>query len=325
MANINNSKSNLLEKNLHDVEAIQKATFNILEDFYFEKKIFDETRRATFNILTDYVGEKNKLNDLQRATFNILEDLNSEKDRLNFEIIERRRAESELTNANKELEAFSYSVSHDLRAPLRSIDGFSKMLLTNYFETLDELGKDYLNRVRTAAQKMGKLIDALLSLSRVSRTQIKREAVDFSFEVKRILEDLKQSGPDRLVNIIVANGVTAQADLELSRILLQNLLSNAWKFTAKKKNPTIEFGVRIEQGRTVYFVRDTGAGFDMSYVNKLFGAFQRLHSDSEFEGTGIGLVTVQRIVHRLGGEVWAQAKLDDGATFFFTLKIEAKK
>lgn len=325
MANINNSKSNLLEKNLHDVEAIQKATFNILEDFYFEKKIFDETRRATFNILTDYVGEKNKLNDLLRATFNILEDLNSEKDRLNFEIIERRRAESELTNANKELEAFSYSVSHDLRAPLRSIDGFSKMLLTNYFETLDELGKDYLNRVRTAAQKMGKLIDALLSLSRVSRTQIKREAVDFSFEVKRILEDLKQSGPDRLVNIIVANGVTAQADLELSRILLQNLLSNAWKFTAKKKNPTIEFGVRIEQGRTVYFVRDTGAGFDMSYVNKLFGAFQRLHSDSEFEGTGIGLVTVQRIVHRLGGEVWAQAKLDDGATFFFTLKIEAKK
>ena len=231
----------------------------------------------------------------------------------------------ELEIANKELEAFSYSVSHDLRAPLRSVDGFSKILLNEYYDKFDIKGKDYLNRVRLAAQKMGILIDALLGLSRVSRTKMKFEVIDLSFEVRRILDDFKLSDPNRNVNILIANGITALGDSELIRILLQNLLSNAWKFTSKKENPTIEFGINEKEGRVVYFIRDTGVGFDMAYIDKLFGAFQRLHSDLEFEGTGIGLVTVSRIVHRHGGEVWAEAKLNEGATFYFTLKGEGKK
>ena len=231
----------------------------------------------------------------------------------------------ELEIANKELEAFSYSVSHDLRAPLRSIDGFSKILLTEYYEKFDIKGRDYLNRVRLAAQKMGILIDALLSLSRVSRTKMKIEMVDLSFEVKRILDDFKLLEPTRNVNVIISDGIIAKGDPELIRILLQNLLSNAWKFTSKKESATIEFGVRQEIDRAVYFVRDTGVGFDMAYIDKLFGAFQRLHSDLEFEGTGIGLVTVSRIVRRHGGEVWAEATPNVGATFFFTLKLEGNK
>lgn len=225
-----------------------------------------------------------------------------------------------LANANKELEAFSYSVSHDLRAPLRSIDGFSKKIMSGYQARLDDQGKDYLNRVRAGAQKMGKLIDDMLSLSRVSRSKMIDALVDMSVEAKRIIEDLKESDPARKVNFVVADGLRAHADPDLVRILLQNLFSNAWKFTSKKDDPIIEFGSIKNQNQEVFFVRDTGAGFDMAYSDKLFNPFQRLHSDSEFEGTGIGLATVKRILYRHGGRVWAEARLGEGATFYFTFK-----
>ncbi|MEO8629279.1 MAG: PAS domain S-box protein [Betaproteobacteria bacterium] len=228
-------------------------------------------------------------------------------------------ASQALFRANKELEAFSYSVSHDLRAPLRHIDRFSRLLLRDSSEGLDDTGRHYLSRICSGTRTMGILIDALLNLARVSQTRMTFEAVDLTGEAKRILKDLQQSEPQRSVDIIVPEGIAGHGDPELIRVLLQNLLSNAWKFTAKKKNPSIKFGDNREKGQTVYSIQDTGAGFDMTYVDKLFGTFERLHSDSEFEGTGIGLATVQRIVQRHGGAVWAQGEPGKGATFFFTL------
>jgi signal transduction histidine kinase len=230
----------------------------------------------------------------------------------------QRRA-NDLEAANKELEAFSYSVSHDLRAPLRAIDGFSQALLEDYTESLDREGKDYLQRLRAASQRMALLIDDLLNLSRVSRRQMSLETVDLSKLAQGILADFRQLEPDREVELRIATGVTTRADRRLMQIALQNLLQNAWKFTAKRERAKIEFGIAQHNGRSAYFVRDNGAGFDMAYADKLFGAFQRLHGAHEFPGTGIGLATVQRIVHRHGGKIWADGTLDGGASFYFTL------
>ncbi len=240
--------------------------------------------------------------------------------KLNAELEERviQRTE-QLELSNKELEAFSYSVSHDLRAPLRSIDGFSNVLLKEYQERLDDQGKDYLGRVRAAAQRMGQLIDDLLGLSRVSRAELRRETVDLSAMAQTILGGLQAGEPDRTVNAVIAGGVIAEGDARLLSVVLENLLANAWKFTQKRSGPTIEFGVKHTDGEHAYFVRDNGAGFEMKYADKLFGAFQRLHGSAEFEGTGIGLATVQRIVRRHGGRVWAEGQVNDGATFYFTL------
>jgi light-regulated signal transduction histidine kinase (bacteriophytochrome) len=226
---------------------------------------------------------------------------------------------TQLEVLNKELETFSYSVSHDLRAPLRAMDGFSQALLEDYGGKLDDQGRDYLGRVRAASQRMAQLIDDLLNLSRVSRTEMRRGEVDLSTLAREIVEELRKTEPSRQVEAAVAPGLTASGDARLLRVVLANLLGNAWKFTRKKPQARIEFGLADKDGGQAYFVRDEGAGFDMAYVGKLFGAFQRLHSAGEFEGTGIGLATVQRIIRRHGGKVWAEGAVGKGATFYFTL------
>jgi PAS domain S-box-containing protein len=226
---------------------------------------------------------------------------------------------SQLQAANKEMEAFSYSVSHDLRAPLRHVDGFSQILLEDYAEKLDDQGRRYLHQVREASQRMAQLIDDLLNLSRITRSELRRQSVDLSRMVETVAEALKKTEPDRAVEFVIQKGMTTEGDARLLRVLLDNLLGNAWKYTGKRSEARIEFGRTARDGKAAYFVRDNGAGFDMAYVHKLFGAFQRLHSVSEFPGTGIGLATVQRIVHRHGGQVWAEGVLDQGATFYFTL------
>ena len=225
----------------------------------------------------------------------------------------------ELRAANKELEAFSYSVSHDLRAPLRHINGFSQALLEDYSDQLDEQGKSYLQEVRSASQEMAQLIDDLLQLARVSRTEMRREIVDLSNVARTILNRLQRNQAERVVTVTINEGLQARGDRRLLEVVLKNLLGNAWKFTSQREQAEIEFGAGKSGSETFYFVRDNGAGFDTAYAHKLFGVFQRLHTTREFEGTGVGLAIVQRIVHRHGGRVWAEGAVDRGATFFFTL------
>jgi signal transduction histidine kinase len=257
----------------------------------------------TFNEMLSRIQEQNE--ELQKA-----------HDELEQRVIERT---AQLEVANKELESFSYSVSHDLRAPLRSIDGFSQALFEDYGDKLDEQGRSDLKRVRAATQRMAQLIDDILTLSRVSRGEIRHDSVDLSALVKSIAGELKSAEPERQVDLAIADGIRTVGDARLLRVVLDNLLRNAWKFTGKTSSAQIEFGAGQNNGKPVYFVRDNGAGFDMAYAHKLFGAFQRLHAATEFNGTGVGLATVQRIIHRHGGRVWAEAKVDQGATFYFTL------
>lgn len=240
--------------------------------------------------------------------------------KLNLDL-ERRVAErtAQLEATNKELESFSYSVSHDLRAPLRGISGFSRVLLLRYADRLDPEGKDFLQRVDAASRRMGELIEDLLNLSRITRSEMHQKPVDLSSLAKTIAEELQHSEPERKVTFLIQDDLKTSGDPRLLRIALENLLGNAWKFTLNHPSATIEFG-RIEQeGKQVFFVRDNGAGFDMAYADKLFTPFQRLHSLNEFPGTGIGLATVQRIIHRHGGKVWAEGEVEKGATFYFTL------
>ena len=240
--------------------------------------------------------------------------------RLNDELEQRVVARTaELAASNKELEAFAYSVSHDLRAPLRGIDGFAQALLEDYSEKLDPEGKGHLQRVRAASQRMGQLIDGILSLSRTTRSEMRRAAVNLSSLAQSIAGDLQKTEPNRVANFVIAPGLLVNADAGLLRILLENLLGNAWKFTSKHPIARIEVGVMQQDGENVYLVRDDGAGFDMAHAANLFGAFRRLHALTEFEGTGIGLATVQRIVHRHGGRVWAEGQVEKGATFYFTM------
>jgi light-regulated signal transduction histidine kinase (bacteriophytochrome) len=231
--------------------------------------------------------------------------------------VEKARDAAEAANA--ELEAFSYSVSHDLRTPLRSIDGFSQALLEDYGDTLDDTAKSYLDRVRKATQQMGRLIDDLLKLSRVTRSEFHHESVDLSRVVRAVIDKLQEDSPDRTVDVIIQEGVLVNGDPSLLKIALENLLGNAWKFTSKAARPRLEFGATAKEGKTTCFIRDNGVGFDMAYVDKLFGAFQRLHTTLEFPGTGIGLATVRRVINRHGGRVWVQAAVGQGATFYFTL------
>jgi PAS domain S-box-containing protein len=242
------------------------------------------------------------------------------------DITDRRRRDEELRaiNAqleltNQELETFSYSVSHDLRAPVRAIDGFSAILEQDYADKLDERGRDCLSRVRAAAKRMYTIIDALLILSRVTREEMRRDVIDLSAVARSVATELQRTDPDRDVEFIIASGIIGVGDGSLVRVALENLIGNAWKFTRRQQKARIEFGAIDKKGTTVYFVRDNGAGFDMAYADKLFGAFQRLHTAEEFPGTGIGLPTVQRIVRRHGGMVSAEAHVDQGAMFCFTL------
>ncbi|MBI2940829.1 MAG: MEDS domain-containing protein [Chloroflexi bacterium] len=234
-------------------------------------------------------------------------------------VAELERRAAELDAANKELEAFSFSVSHDLRAPLRGIDGFSAMLLENYADRLDERGKGCLQFLRQGSRQMAQLIDDLLSLSRATRAELHRQQVDLSALANAIAVELRQTQPERLAEFLVAPGLVADGDVRLLRVVLENLLGNAWKFTGRHATARIEFGTVEQQGERVYFVRDDGAGFEMAYAGKLFGAFRRLHGEKEFPGNGIGLATVQRIIRRHGGRVWAEGKVEQGATFYFTL------
>jgi PAS domain S-box-containing protein len=230
-----------------------------------------------------------------------------------------KQHEAELSASNKELEAFVYSVSHDLRAPLRSIEGFSRALSEDYHSKLDETGKDYLRRVRGSAQHMRDLIDDLLNLSITIRAEMRREKINLSELVKTITAGLQKTQPERQVEFFIQEGLFAHGDPPLVQTVLENLLGNAWKFTANHPQARVEFGVIQLKGETVYFVRDDGAGFDMSQASKLFTPFQRLHTTTEFSGNGIGLAVVSRIVNRHGGRVWAEGEVEKGATFYFTL------
>ena len=239
--------------------------------------------------------------------------------KLSGEIEEHKHSRDELDASNKELEAFCYSVSHDLRAPLRSIEGFSKALEDDYTEKLDSHGKDYFKRIRKASRHMSQLINDLLNLSRITRSNLKFETVNLSAMVEKIVTDLRDMHPERKVDVIIPEEVEAEGDESLLLIALDNLLNNAWKFTKNTSHARIEFGVNHHDDKDVYFISDNGAGFEMEYVKKLFAAFQRLHDKSEYEGTGIGLATVQRIIHRHGGRIWAEGEVEQGATFYFII------
>jgi signal transduction histidine kinase len=226
---------------------------------------------------------------------------------------------SELRALNDELAAFAYSVSHDLRAPLRSIDGFSQILLEDKGEALGDDGRQHLERVRAAATRMGALIDDMLLLSRLTRDEMSPRSVDLTALARAVVDDLREREPQRTVEFESNGTLPARGDERLLRIALTNLLANAWKFTRGRDPAHVRFGLETRAGEPVFFVKDDGVGFDMRYSQKLFGAFQRLHNTRDFEGTGIGLATVQRIVHRHGGRVWAESEVGKGATFYFTL------
>lgn len=244
----------------------------------------------------------------------------AELDRLNQELEKRvadRTAQLELTN--RELESFAYSVSHDLRAPLRSIDGFSRILLEDSADQLDDDGKKNLEIIRTSTQRMGQLIDDLLQLSVITRSQFTTQPVDLSALVNTVIESLIKANPHRLIQLTIQPDCLAVANENLMRIALENLIGNAWKFSSTRAESKIEFGRQLQNDHPVYFIRDNGVGFDMKYVSKLFGAFERLHTSIEFPGTGIGLATVQRIIHRHGGKIWIEGRLNEGATVYFTI------
>jgi signal transduction histidine kinase len=242
---------------------------------------------------------------------------------LDRSLAEQKRTALELQGSNRELEAFSYSVAHDLRAPLRGINGFGLALLEDYEDKLDATGKDYLRRISEGATRMGQLIDALLGLARVTRKELRRESVNLSQQADAVVKQLAAADPERSVEFVNQPNVLADGDSQLLRALLENLLGNSWKFTGARTGGRIDFGSYAQNGLTVYYVRDNGAGFDMTYASKLFTPFQRLHSAAEFAGTGIGLATVQRIVNRHGGRIWAEGHVNQGASFFFTLAAPA--
>jgi PAS domain S-box-containing protein len=271
-----------------------------------------DTINNLYGEVTYYAAVFYDITDRKRTEERIL-NLNTE---LEKRVMERTR---QLQASNKELEAFSYSVSHDLRAPLRGIDGFSQLLLKKYSGQLDDSGNNYLQRIRNASERMGHLIDDLLQLSKVSASKIETKPVDLSKLVHSILTELKEADHARKVELKIQDDVFIDVDPRLFRIVLENLISNAWKFTCKKDNTVIHFGVKEHNGERVVFIKDNGAGFNIKYAHKLFGAFQRLHSVTEFEGTGIGLATVLRIMNLHGGRIWADSSLGEGATFYFAV------
>jgi signal transduction histidine kinase len=240
--------------------------------------------------------------------------------RFNEELEDRvRRRTAQLQAANEELEALSSSVSHDLRAPLRAMTGFSRILLEDHGDDLDEAGQGYLKRIQDAGERMGVMIDDLLDLSRLTRREMRHEEVDLSALAWAVADDLRRVDPHRRARIAVAEGISVSGDAGLLGVVLENLLENAWKFTSKEPEALIEFGAVEREGRPVYYVRDNGVGFDEAYAERVFDPFQRLHGEDEFEGTGVGLATVARIVRRHGGTLWAEGKVGRGATFYFTL------
>ncbi len=275
------------------------------------------TLTDAFNLMLGRISDQDR--ELRRHATDLEQRVEARTHELSESNETLRRNAAELLAANQELDAFAYSVSHDLRAPLRSIDGFSHVLLEDYGAQLDDGGRDALRRVRAASQRMAALIDDLLKLARVTRVEMRTEVVDLSAMAGDIVADLQRTDAVRQVEFAIAPGLKARADPPLLRVVLENLLRNSWKYTAKQPRPRVEFGSTDANGTRTFMVRDNGAGFDMKYMDKLFGVFQRLHSTTEFEGTGVGLATVRRIITRHGGQIWAEAAVDQGATFFFTL------
>ncbi|GAB6181379.1 hypothetical protein JCM14036_26980 [Desulfotomaculum defluvii] len=280
--------------------------------------VFDPKNDLFYAAARDITDQKEMLSRL-KAYQEHLEDLVEER------TVKLSLANKDLDATNKELESFCYSVSHDLRTPLRSMDGFSLALLEEYEEQLDEIAKDYLYRIRAASQRMGQMIDDLLHLSRVTRQQMLFKEINLKQLAQEVFAELQASEPDRQVEFKVSSDLLVLGDARLLKIALTNLIGNAWKFSSKVSNPVIEVGIIRHGEKTFYYVRDNGVGFDMSYVDKLFKPFERLHTIREFPGTGIGLATVKRVIDRHGGSVWAEGKLGQGTTIYFTLQQLEKK
>jgi two-component system sensor kinase len=272
----------------------------------------EENQRATLNVLEDFDEEQRTLADTQSALMNMLEDVEAER-------TETEQAKALLETVNKELEAFTYSVSHDLRAPLRAISGFAEAVVEDYGPQLDDEGKRYLGLIQSNAHQMGQLIDDLLNFSRLGRQQMSVAQVDLDALARTVFDELSALEPKRRIAFEIGRVPPAQADPSLVRQVLANLLSNAIKFTRLRAEASVEFGYEPNRDGGAYYVRDNGVGFDMRYVGKLFGVFQRLHPATEFEGTGVGLALVQRILSRHGGRAWAEGAVDRGAVFYFTL------
>lgn len=286
----------------------QQGAYDIFDRF----EMLKESNRAILNILDDFNLEKEKLEEVQRALMNMLEDIEAERQK-----VEQSKKLLEL--AVKELEAFSYSVSHDLQAPLRAISGFSQAIVEDYSSKLDPEGQRYLKLIQENSHLMGRLIQDLLSFSRLGRQQMGLSEIDMEKLAKDVFEGLKSQMPNRIIQFTLGSLPKARGDLAMIRQVFVNLLSNAMKFTGGRKVATIEVGYRKEGNEGFYYVKDNGAGFDMRYVDNLFGVFQRLHTVEEFEGTGIGLALVKRIITRHGGRVWVEGIINQGACFYFTL------
>ena len=279
----------------------------------------EDYTKAMLNILEDFSGEKGRLEEVQRAMLNLLEDFDVERSKTeaaNRKLLERT---AQLEAANKELESFSYSVSHDLRAPLRHISGFAVLLQKKASSALDEANLQYLNTISDSAKQMGNLIDDLLAFSRIGRSEIKKSRVHLGYLVENILKDLQEETKGRNISWKVGELPEAYCDSSMLRLVFVNLISNAAKFTRPRPKALIEIGCIPEEGEFILFVRDNGVGFDPKYKDKLFGVFQRLHHQDEFEGTGIGLANVRRLIHRHGGRTWAESEIERGATFYFSL------
>jgi light-regulated signal transduction histidine kinase (bacteriophytochrome) len=272
----------------------------------------EENQRATLNVLEDFDEEQRELADTQSALMNMLEDVEAER-------AETEQAKALLETVNKELEAFTYSVSHDLRAPLRAISGFAEAVVEDYGPRLDDEGKRYLGLIQSNAHQMGRLIDDLLNFSRLGRQPISVAQIDMGTLARAVFDEMSALEPERRIAFEIGRVPPAQGDSALVRQVLANLLSNAIKFTRTRAEASVEFGYVPDRDGGAYYVRDNGVGFDMRYRDKLFGVFQRLHPAAEFEGTGVGLALVQRILSRHGGRAWAEGAVDQGAVFYFAL------
>jgi len=298
---------------LRELEDAHLAALRALEELEAEREKLRQLQQATMNLLEDVDEERNKSFDAQRALLNMLEDIEEEREKV-------ERTKSQLEVVNKELEAFSYSVSHDLRAPLRAISGFSQAILEDCAEQLDDEGRRYLGLIQDNAHRMGRLIDDLLAFSRLNRQRMSMSTIDMAELASTVFYELAAQEKGRDLVFTALPAPLAWGDPPMVRQVLFNLISNAIKFTRTREEACIDFGYAPKA--EAYYVRDNGVGFDTQYADKLFGVFQRLHAASEFEGTGVGLALVHRIVTRHGGRVWAESELGRGATFYFTLAQE---